>query len=78
MEVKDVPWLQEVDWTRVYRREPQPCFPNFPPVQPKTDTATNFASEYTRQPAPMDLKGFSGEDDAVAHSSVEGFSQISI
>merc|ERR1719387_989658 len=60
IEVKDMPWLQEVDWTRVYRREPQPCFPNFPPVKPKHETAANFASEFTGQHAPMDLKGFSG------------------
>lgn len=76
MEVKDKPWLHEVDWTRVYRREPQPCFPNFPPVKPKLETAANFASEFTGQKAPQDLKGFSKENDAVAHAAVEGFSQI--
>jgi serine/threonine protein kinase len=76
IEVKDMPWLQEVDWTRVYRREPQPCFPNFPPVKPKLDIAANFASEFTGQRAPQDLKGFSCESDATPHASVEGFSQI--
>jgi serine/threonine protein kinase len=77
MEVKDMPWLHEVDWARVYRREPQPCFPNFPPVKPKGDTAANFASEFTGQRAPQDLHGFSYEQDATAHAAVEGFSQIS-
>merc|ERR1712076_122132 len=59
IEVKEHPWLMEVDWTRVYRREPQPCFPNFPPVRPKRDTAANFASEFTAQQTPEDLRGFS-------------------
>jgi len=81
IEVKEHPWLMEVDWTRVYRREPQPCFPNFPPVRPKRDTAANFASEFTTQPAPEDLRGFSREladtPNVSAHPPVEGFSQVS-
>lgn len=78
MEVKESAWLREVDWTRVYRREPQPCFPNFPPVKPKVDCAANFASEFTAQPAPEDLHGFSRENGvAVArHPPVEGFSEV--
>jgi len=82
IEVKEHPWLKEVDWNRVYRREPQPCFPNFPPVKPQRDTVANFASEFTAQPAPEDLRGFSREtgDGAAAvaaHPPVEGFSQVS-
>jgi len=78
MEVKESAWLREVDWTRVYRREPQPCFPNFPPVKPKVDCSANFASEFTAQPAPEDLHGFSRENGvAVArHPPVEGFSEV--
>lgn len=76
IEVKDMAWLHQVDWTRVYRRERQPCFPNFPPVVPKVETLGNFSSEFTGQQAPQDLKGFSGEQDAEAHAPVEGFSQI--
>jgi len=81
IEVKEHPWLCEVDWTRVYRREEQRCFPNFPPVRPKRETAANFASEFTAQPAPEDLRGFSRETAEAAgipkHPPVEGFSQVS-
>jgi len=85
IEVKEHPWLAEVDWNKVYRRQPQPCFPNFPPVKPKHDCAANFASEFTAQPTPEDLRGFSKEvsKDSQATASqleqlhVEGFSQVS-
>jgi len=78
IEVKEHPWVREVDWTRVYRRSPQPCFPNFPPVLPKQEVSANFASEFTQQGAPEDLAGFSKERGA-QHSpnfEVEGFSQV--
>eukprot|EP00928_Gymnodinium_smaydae_P034812 TRINITY_DN2458_c0_g1_i2.p1 TRINITY_DN2458_c0_g1~~TRINITY_DN2458_c0_g1_i2.p1 ORF type:complete len:616 (+),score=112.04 TRINITY_DN2458_c0_g1_i2:209-1849(+) len=82
IEVKEHPWLAEVDWARVYRRERQPCFPNFPPVKPKRETAANFSSEFTAQATPQDLHGFSLERDphepaAGAMPPVEGFSQVS-
>merc|ERR1719387_3462955 len=67
IEVKEHRWLSEVDWTRVYRRLPQHCFPHFPPVLPQGETAANFASEFTRQDAPEDLRGFSQERGA-SHS----------
>lgn len=86
IEVKENPWLSEVDWNRAYRREPQRCFPNFPPVKPNKDCAANFSSEFTAQPAPEDLRGFSNEA-AVGNGPtsalqlhklhVEGFSQVS-
>lgn len=75
MEVKEHPWLAEVDWARVYRREAQPCFPNFPPVVPKREIKENFASEFTTQQAPVDLHGFSDRDSS-PHPPVEGFSQV--
>lgn len=84
IEVKEHPWLAEVDWTKAYRREEQRCFPNFPPVKPKRDVGANFASEFTAQPAPEDLRGFSREvaqgESAPSYSTrppVEGFSQVS-
>lgn len=80
LEVKEHAWLREVNWTRVYRRERQPCFPRFPPVVPQADTAANFAAEFTKQPAPEDLRGFSrepGGKPVKPHPAVEGFSQIS-
>jgi serine/threonine protein kinase len=79
IEVKEHPWLHEVDWARVYRREPQPCFPNFPPVKPNNEPSANFASEFTKQHAPEDLRGFSYEKGAPigSHPPVNGFSQLS-
>merc|ERR1712232_1316463 len=72
-EVKEHPWLAAVNWTRVYRREPQPCFPNFPPILPSKEVATNFASEFTAQPAPADLRGIEAEGGD-SHPEVKGFS----
>lgn len=80
IEVKEHPWVSEVDWNRVYRREPQPCFPNFPPVKPQHDCAANFASEFTAQPAPEDLRGFEGDaasNPGIKALYVEGFSEVS-
>merc|ERR1719215_1364436 len=70
VEVKEHPWLAQVDWMKVYRREPQPCFPNFPPVKPKPDTAANFSSEFTKQAAPEDLLKIS--EGAAPHPHVDG------
>lgn len=78
IEVKEHRWLTQVDWTRVYRREPQSCFPKFPPIMPKFETQANFASEFTAQPAPTDLRGFSREGGSVGrHPPVEGFAEVS-
>mmetsp|Transcript_64544 Transcript_64544/g.154192 ORF Transcript_64544/g.154192 Transcript_64544/m.154192 type:complete len:537 (-) Transcript_64544:47-1657(-) len=74
IDIKEHAWVAEVDWTRAYRREAQPCFPNFPPVVPDAETTANFASEFTGQPAPQDLKGFSQEGTAQPH--VEGFAEV--
>lgn len=77
MEVKEHVWLSEVDWTRVYRREPQPCFPHFPPVIPKREIAANFASEFTAQATPQDLRGFrEGTEGHLPMPPVDGFSQV--
>lgn len=73
MEVKDHPWVAAVDWTKVYRKLPQPCFPNFPPITPSAEVAANFASEFTGQPAPVDLHAALGGADE-HHPEVEGFS----
>eukprot|EP00927_Polykrikos_kofoidii_P036944 TRINITY_DN31131_c0_g1_i1.p1 TRINITY_DN31131_c0_g1~~TRINITY_DN31131_c0_g1_i1.p1 ORF type:complete len:535 (-),score=72.11 TRINITY_DN31131_c0_g1_i1:389-1993(-) len=81
IEVKEHYWLAEVDWARVYRREPQVCFPNFPPVRPQEETLANFASEFTNQSAPQDLRGFSADERSNSRPGhamrpVEGFSQV--
>ncbi|CAK0795446.1 unnamed protein product [Prorocentrum cordatum] len=47
IEVKEHRWLFEVDWAKVYRRESQKCFPNFPPIVPRRDITANFSSEFT-------------------------------
>lgn len=75
VEVKDHPWVADVDWTLVYRREPQPCFPNFPPVTPEPDAVLNFAPEFTSQEAPEHLSSLAGEPGAARHSCVDGFSK---
>lgn len=77
IEVKDHPWLADVEWGRVYRREAQPCFPNFPPVLPVREVAANFASEFTAQPTPADIRGFAKEegDASQRRCSIEGFSE---
>jgi len=72
IEVKEHAWVAAVDWTRVYRREPQACFPNFPPIRPKTETGANFASEFTGQQAPADLRDIA--DGTAPLPLVSGFS----
>jgi serine/threonine protein kinase len=77
VEVKEHSWLQEVDWAKVYRREAQKCFPNFPPILPQREVTANFSSEFTAQPVPRDFRSFSTEKGhPKAHPPVEGFSQI--
>jgi len=77
LEVKEHPWLSEVDWTRVYRQEPQHCFPNFPPVVPLKNVTSNFSSEFTLLPAPEDLLALSRDEPSVPnHMPVEGFLQV--
>jgi len=79
IDIKEHCWVAQVDWTRVYRREPQPAFPRFPPVQPREDIRANFASEFTAQPAPEDLRGFGTQAPArhlEGKPPIEGFSQI--
>jgi len=78
IEVKEHRWLFEVDWAKVYRRESQKCFPNFPPIVPRRDITANFSSEFTEQPVPRDLRSFSDEAEASGklHPPVDGFSQV--
>jgi len=78
IEVKENRWLFDVDWAKVYRREPQTCFPNFPPIVPRRDITANFSTEFTAQPVPRDFRSFSDEAEASAkvHPPVDGFSQI--
>lgn len=73
IEVKEHVWVGAVDWLRLYRREEQPAFPNFPPIRPKADTGANFSSEFTAQHAPHDLRELS--EGEKAHPPVSGFSE---
>eukprot|EP00927_Polykrikos_kofoidii_P063112 TRINITY_DN5793_c0_g1_i2.p1 TRINITY_DN5793_c0_g1~~TRINITY_DN5793_c0_g1_i2.p1 ORF type:complete len:525 (+),score=92.17 TRINITY_DN5793_c0_g1_i2:94-1668(+) len=75
LSVKMHPWLDQVDFMRVYRKEGQPIFPNFPPVDPARSRA-NFSSEFTKVPVPSQLLGFesaisSGEQMIANYSKVE-------
>lgn len=58
MEVKDHCWVKDVDFVKLYRREPQsPCFPEGPPIDPRKNIC-NFSSEFTKLPAPPELLAF--------------------
>eukprot|EP00928_Gymnodinium_smaydae_P014722 TRINITY_DN15419_c0_g1_i1.p1 TRINITY_DN15419_c0_g1~~TRINITY_DN15419_c0_g1_i1.p1 ORF type:complete len:487 (-),score=102.36 TRINITY_DN15419_c0_g1_i1:60-1520(-) len=75
MEVKEHMWFDDVDFIRVYRKEPQPIFPNFPPIEPMQRPDQCFASEFTQEKVPSRLEGFgsvvTGRDQVFA-----GFSRI--
>ncbi|OLQ12221.1 Protein kinase 2 [Symbiodinium microadriaticum] len=38
-------WFEEVDFRKVYRKEPQRVFPNFPPIDPRLTPDHNFSSQ---------------------------------
>lgn len=73
--VKEHPWFDQVDFHKVYRKEPQACFPNFPPIDPSQTPDRCFASEFTCEQVPSKLDAFgsvvTGKDQVFA-----GFSKI--
>lgn len=59
---------------KVYRKEPQPVFPVFPPIDVASQPDKCFASEFTQMPMPSRLESLAskvGKDQTVA-----GFSKI--
>ncbi|CAE8627679.1 unnamed protein product [Polarella glacialis] len=75
LEVKEHAWFQDVDFHKVYRKEPQPVFPNFPPIDPKVDPDHNFSSQFTRVPVPSQLLGF-GSTVTTSEHLIAGYSRV--
>merc|ERR1719502_2149365 len=76
MEVKEHPWFRDVDFTKVYRKEPQPVFPNFPPIEPARNPMQCFSSEFTRVPVPSQLLGFQSAVGTPQEQTIAGFSRV--
>mmetsp|Transcript_37387 Transcript_37387/g.66411 ORF Transcript_37387/g.66411 Transcript_37387/m.66411 type:complete len:521 (+) Transcript_37387:78-1640(+) len=76
MAVKDHPWFRDVDFIKVYRKEPQPAvFPSFPPIDPAREPNNCFSSEFTRVPVPSQLLGF-GSAVPAQEQTIAGFSRV--
>lgn len=75
IEIKEHAWLEHVDWQKVYRKEPQQAFPNFPPIDPSREMGGNFSSEFTGMKAPSKLYGFESTIDG-EEKTIAGFSKI--
>lgn len=74
MEVKEHPWFRGVDFIKVYRKEAQRAFPNFPPVEPSLAPDQCFASEFTKVPVPSRLMSF-GSVLTTKEQTIAGFSK---
>lgn len=74
MEVKDHPWFAGVSWKKVYRKEAQPIFPNFPPIDVAKTPDQNFASEFTKMPMPSQLENFGSRVEK--DQTIAGFSKV--
>lgn len=72
--VKEHPWFQDVDFFNVYRKEPQPVFPRFPPIDPSKAPDQCFASEFTKQPMPSQLANFGSQMSN--EQTIAGFSKV--
>lgn len=76
MEIKEHAWFQDVDFYKVYRKEPQPVFPNFPPVDVAAVPYQCFSSEFTRVPVPSQLMGWGSAASGCREDHVAGFSKV--
>lgn len=76
MEVKEHPWFRDVDFRIVYKKEPQPIFPNFPPIEPARTPMQCFSSEFTRVPVPSQLLGFQSAVGTPQEQIIAGFSRV--
>uniref|UniRef100_A0A7S0B2T9 Protein kinase domain-containing protein n=1 Tax=Pyrodinium bahamense TaxID=73915 RepID=A0A7S0B2T9_9DINO len=72
MEVKEHCWFRSVDFMKVYRKEPQRAFPNFPPIDPLMTPDQCFSSEFTKVPVPSQLMGF-GSALTVQEQTIAGY-----
>lgn len=75
LEVKEHPWFRQVDWRKVYQKEPQKIFPNFPPIDPRLTPDHNFSSQFTKEPVPSQLFGY-GSPVTANEQLIAGFSKV--
>lgn len=75
MEVKEHRWFEQVDFHKVYRKEPQRIFPNFPPIDPQLTPDQNFSSQFTKMGLPSQLLGFNSTVTTSEHL-IAGFSKV--
>eukprot|EP00933_Yihiella_yeosuensis_P021803 TRINITY_DN17203_c0_g1_i1.p1 TRINITY_DN17203_c0_g1~~TRINITY_DN17203_c0_g1_i1.p1 ORF type:complete len:521 (+),score=85.93 TRINITY_DN17203_c0_g1_i1:57-1619(+) len=75
LEVKEHPWFDDVDFHKVYRKEPQPVFPRFPPIDPRLTPDHNFSSQFTKVPVPSQLMGFGSVVTQNEHL-IAGYSKV--
>jgi len=75
MEVKEHRWFEQVDFHKVYRKEPQRIFPNFPPIDPQLTPEQNFSSQFTKMGLPSQLMGFNSTVTTSEHL-IAGFSKV--
>jgi len=74
VEVKEHAWFRDVDFFKVYRKEPQPVFPNFPPIDVAATPDQCFSSEFTKMDMPSRLEGFRSEIGK--EQTIAGFSKV--
>lgn len=75
LEVKEHPWFKDVNFHKVYRKEHQPVFPNFPPIDPRLTPDANFSSQFTKMGLPSQLLGF-GSTVTTSEHLIAGYSQV--
>jgi len=77
LEVKEQAWFRDVNFIKVYRKEPQPIFPNFPPIDPSHRPDQCFSSEFTKVPVQPTLAGF-GTQVSSNEQTIAGFSKVDV
>jgi len=75
LEVKEHPWFAHVDFHKVYRKEKQAAFLNFPPIEPAKTPDQCFASEFTRVPIPSQLLDL-GSAVSTRSQMIAGYSKV--
>jgi serine/threonine protein kinase len=69
------PWMMDVDFEKVYNKEPQPIFPSWPPIAPYQHPGLNFDPELLEVPMPSEfLSGVGSPVGDTPH--IAGFSKV--
>lgn len=74
LEVKEHAWFKDVDFFKVYRKEPQPVFPNFPPIDVAAVQQGCFSSEFTKIPITSQLDNLGSV--CVKDQTIAGFEKV--